>query len=443
MSLTPIIWLITYVGGALMALVHPIYGVLTYFLTYYQMPQFRWWGRQLPNLRYSMIISLVWVVGFFRMRHSLPPLGVKKHPQTIWLVLLVINAFIVTYTTAVWKEQSLEQSIIFLKFLLMYLLIIASVRTKEHYVYLLYMHTYGIFSWGWSAYRDPRRSAGRLYGIGGPNAWSDNGAASVFVAILPMVGSMFITGQKWVKFLSGATVVFVLNAFILCNSRGGMVGMIMECLLALKISKGPMRGKIFIGMLVGGILFFSLMDPQFIERQQFGEEYGTDGSSTSRIDSWKGALNLSRDYPFGAGGGGFEYLSPIYISHIVKAYDGERRAVHSTYFQVLSDFGIQGFIFFMGFILSTFYELYDIQKKVPKTEEGQKIWLHSVALLVGFGGLLTAGAFTSRLVAEVLYWLPAFSAVLKNLQVLESEKSMVTLDEPKTNLNDCSQHSPY
>ena len=45
MAFTFIAWFIAYVGGALMAFVHPIYGLLAYFLTYYQTPQFRWWGK--------------------------------------------------------------------------------------------------------------------------------------------------------------------------------------------------------------------------------------------------------------------------------------------------------------------------------------------------------------------------------------------------------------
>ena len=430
MSLTPIVWLIVYVSGALMAFVHPIYGLLIYFLTYYQAPQYRWWGKELPDQRWAMIISVLWLVAFFMKRHSLPPLKVKKHPQTIWLVLFVINAFLVTEITAVWHEVSIEHSFILLKILVLYLIIIVTVRTKEHFNLTLYMHIYGIFSWGWSAYQDPKRSAGRLYGIGGPNAIDDNGTASIFVAILPLAGSMFLAGTKWVKLACSATAVFALNAFILCNSRGAMLGLIGQALLTLKISKGPMRKNIFFGMLVGSILFYSLMDPQFIERQKIGEDYGEDGSATSRVESWEAAIELSKDYPFGAGGGGFEYLSPIYIPNIVEAHKGERRAVHSTYFQVLSDFGIQGLILLLGFILSTFYELYDIRRNASHTEEGRSIWLHSVAITLGFFGLLIAGFFTSRLIAEVLYWLPAFSAALKNIQVEEKEQSMKAVDLP-------------
>lgn len=424
MSSTTIAWLVAYVGGGLLSFYHPIYGLLAYFLTYYQLPKLRWWGKALPSMRWSLMISLAWVAGYLLRRRTLPPLKITKHPQSKWLVLFVINAFIVSLTTAVWAEETWETTVELLKFCILYFLIIGTIRTKEHFNYTFYAHIGGVFSWGWAAFTNPKRAAGRLMGIGGADSLNDNLTAAVLVAILPFVGSVFLNSGKWLKAAFSIAGVFTLNTLILCNSRGGMLGLAMEGLLALKISKGPMRRNVFLTMLAGGALLIFLVDPQFIERQKLGDEYGTDGSALGRLDTWKGSVDLIIDHPFGVGGGGFKYLSPIYIPDVVEAHDGKRRTVHSTYLLALTDWGIQGFIFLVGFILSTFYELHDIRKKAPKTAEGQKIWLHSLAITLGFTGLLVAGIFTSRLMAEVLYWLPALSAALKNLQVLESEQAV-------------------
>ena len=80
--------------------------------------------------------------------------------------------------------------------------------------------------------------------------------------------------------------------------------------------------------------------------------------------------------------------------------------------------------------MCTFYQLHNIRRSVPNTEEGKKVWIHSMAITLWLLGLLTAGIFVSRLMEEALYWLPALSAALKNLQVIESEQSeqMVELD---------------
>ncbi len=424
MSPTAIAWLIAYGTGAVMSFVHPIYGLLAYFFTYYQLPKLRWWGKKtLPNLRWSMMISLVLMASYALKQRRLPALRIKKHPQTKWLVLLIVNAVFVSTFFGVWPEKTWENTVEMIKYGVLYFLIIGTVRTKEHFLYTFYIHIFGIFTWGWAAFHNPKRKAGRLFGIGGADSLNDNSTSSILVAIMPFIASTFLSGSKWVKLASGGAAAFALNAFILCNSRGGMMALAVEGLMALKISKGQMRKNVLFMMVAGIALFFFLVDPTFIERQKIGDDYGADTSATGRLDSWKGALDLVQDYPFGVGGGGFKYLSPIYIPEIVENHGGKPRNVHSTYFLVLSDYGIQGFIFFMGFILSTFYQLHDIRKNAPDTEEGRKIWLQSLAITLGYIGVLTAGVFTSRLMAEVVYWLPAFSAALKNLQVIESEQT--------------------
>lgn len=423
MSITALVWLIAYVGGGILSFYHPMYGLMAYFLTYYQLPKLRWWGKDLPDMRWSLMISLAWIAGYLFRHRSLPPLKVKTHPQSKWLVLFVVNAFIVSLTTAVWEEKTWETTVELLKFCVLYFLIIGTIRTNKDFSQAIYTHIAGLFTWGWVAFTNPKRAAGRLIGVGGADSFNDNLTAAVLVAILPCIGSAFLSGGKWVKGACSIAGAFVLNTLILCNSRGSMLGLAMEGLLALKIATGQMRRNILLVMIAGGVLFVLLMDPQFIERQKFGEEYGTDNSATGRLATWKGALDLIADHPFGVGGGGFKHLSPIYIPDVVEAHGGKRRTAHNTYLLALADWGIQGFIFIAAFILSTFYELYDIRKRVPNTETGKKIWIHSMAITLGFLGLLTAGIFTSRLMAEVLYWLPALSAALKNLQVIESEQS--------------------
>ena len=59
------------------------------------------------------------------------------------------------------------------------------------------------------------------------------------------------------------------------------------------------------------------MDPKFIERQSTIQNY-EDSSATSRIELWRGALNLIKDYPLGVGAGGYEVLNPNYATEVVE-----------------------------------------------------------------------------------------------------------------------------
>jgi len=419
MSKTAIVWLVTYFAGVLYAFKDPVYGLFTYFLDYYEHPPLRWWGEEFPDLRWSFSISVLTLVLYFIKKGRFKTVATPWHPQSKWLFLFAANAVLVTLTTAVWQEKSWEKVVEILKLVMLYFLITRTVRTKKQFRNLLLVHIAGIFSWGWNAYTNPHRRAGRLYGIGGPDSIEDNGTAAHLLAILPLLGTVYFTGKRWEKGLCVLSAVFAVNAFILCNSRGGVVGLAMVMGAGLVLTKGAMRGKVFMGIIVGLLLLYALADPQFIARQQTIKDYNEDSSATGRLDSWMGAIRLVEDHPFGVGGGGFEYLSPIYIPEIVAAHKGQNRSVHSTYFLVVSDWGIQGLFFFMAFTLSTFRELHVIRKTAEKHRNDSTTGMTSLALTLGYVGLLGAGIFIVRAYAESVYWLPAFTAVLRDIQLRE------------------------
>jgi probable O-glycosylation ligase (exosortase A-associated) len=383
-------------------------------MDYYAHPPLRWWGKALPDYRWSLIIAVITLVAFLIKRNSLPKLHIKNHPQTKWLILFLLNTFAVS-TIAVWEEENKQLIEVIIKVILFYLVVIKTIRTKEHFRYLMVFHILGIFDWGWNAFVDPQRKAGRLFGIGGPDSLNDNGTAAHLLAILPFLGSVFFTGKWWEKLLCIAALPFIFNTFILANSRGAFIALLVTGLMSLLLTKGTLRWKTLLAMLLAGFVFYNLVDDKFIERQQTIQTYEEDNASMERIESWKAAFSLIREHPLGTGGGGFEALSPIYIPDIVEAHDGERRNVHNTFLLVACEWGVQGFLLFMMFILSTIWGLLKIRKEAPPTPDGERVRMDSIALILGLVGILSAGFFFNRLYAESVYWLTAFAAVLRNI----------------------------
>jgi probable O-glycosylation ligase (exosortase A-associated) len=421
MPIRAIVWIVLYVSGATFAFVHPIGGLFTYFLDYYAHPPIRWWGKVLPDLRWSLAISIITLLAFFIHRYKLPEMKIKNYPQTKWLFLIVLNAIIVTSFFSVAPEKSWEYTFDLAKLNVLYFLVLQVVRTKEHFRYFILIQIVGVFLWGWDAFDNPKRVAGRLYNIGGPDSLNDNHAASQLLAILPFIGLVFLYGKRWEKVLCMVAAPFVLNAFILCNSRGAFVGLLVTGVAALLLSKGALRWKTLLAMLIAGVLFSNLMDAPFIERLQTIQTH-EDQASTDRIDSWKAALRLIADHPFGTGGGGFSALSPVYIPHIVERFEGETRNVHSTYLQAGSEWGIAGLCLFVVALLSTLLELHRLRRSPPTTPEEQRMHAESLAIELGLIGVMMSGLFTSRLYAEALYWLPALTGVLTNIYAKEREQ---------------------
>ncbi|WP_179137856.1 O-antigen ligase family protein, partial [Candidatus Entotheonella palauensis] len=347
MSVRALLWLLGFFGGAFLAVTyHPVYGVYIYFLDYYSHPPLRWWGQGLPDLRWSLMAAMV-LMAAYNMRRSVLTYDLKvfDFPQTKWFAVFVIYAWIITLSPlAVWKDFSWEMAISLTKFYVLYCLLIKTANDPKHFRILLMVQLFGLMEWGWSAFENPKREAGRLMGVGGADTLNDNFTAAHLVALLPLLAVGLLAGKRWEKIACFIMSPFLMNLFILCNSRGSFLALIAMSGLALWITRGVIRWKIIGAMALGGILFLQLVDPVFFERQGTTAEYEDDGSAMERVEAWDGALYLLRDHPLGAGGGAFKALSPQYIIEIVRNHDGEKRGVHNTLFQLTSDWGIPGLI---------------------------------------------------------------------------------------------------
>ena len=63
MSKTAMAWVLGIVTGTVLSFRDPIFGLLAYMFEYYNHPPLRWWGDDLPDLRWSLLIaSLLFVV---------------------------------------------------------------------------------------------------------------------------------------------------------------------------------------------------------------------------------------------------------------------------------------------------------------------------------------------------------------------------------------------
>ena len=118
------------------------------------------------------------------------------------------------------------------------------------------------------------------------------------------------------------------------------------------------------------------------------------------------------DYPLGAGGYGFEELSPIYIPAVVAAHGGDKRAPHNTLVLTAAEWGVPGLVLLLGYYGSALLLMRRVRKRATSI-----LWVYrALSVELAFVGVFVAGFFTDRLYAEAPFWMGGMAVALHRIQ---------------------------
>lgn len=415
MSKTAIVWLILYLVGIVASFVKgPFIGLMTYMFTFYTQLS---WSRSAPHLRWSLIVGVIVLLTYLIKKKNLQKLNYTRIPSLKWLILIIINMMLVT--PFAFDPVENQQAIVdFLKIIILYFLITNIVRTKAHYKIFIWVQVFGNYLFGWQAWSSGRLVSGRLEHIGGPGVKGSNYLANHLVMIIPFLATFFLRGRWYEKLIIVIAGAFIMNAIILCSSRGSFLAIAVMAIVMILLSPSKIKINMIIGVVLCSVLFMYLTDDRFWERMVTIQTFEEDGSAMGRVDSWLAAIEMIKDYPFGGGGGGWEMKSPVYIPDIVYAHGGEHRSVHNTFIMMATDWGIQGLTLWLLFLGSTCQELHRIRKRRGAKDEEFYIQ-ESIAIEASIIAFLVAALFGNRIYAESLYWFCALATALSNIQQSE------------------------
>jgi hypothetical protein len=416
-----IFWIITYCAGLLAAFFNPIFGTYTYLFEYYLRPSIRWWGADLPMWGYNSIASAALIGAYFVRRSSLAKTGPLYNPSGKYLLLLGALMLVIT-PFAVSPAASWEKTISYFTLITFYFLIIGTVRTPWAFDGFIALHMAGSFYWGWEQWVNLRREAGRAYKVGSGDTLNDNFAAAHLLTILPFIAIyLWKAKDKRLRAIALVSAPFALNVFILCNSRGGTLGLAAALICAVFVARRRERTKVIALGACAVVAVLVLADPEYLSRQlsmeQDVQQEGSDWGGRRKI--WEDGLKMLRDYPFGAGGAGFAILSPIYTPTTLAEETGTR-APHNTLLLVTAEWGFIGLILFSGYYVSVFRLLNRIRARAP---DGDLWYYRAVAIQLSLVGVFVAGLFTDRLYGEAPYWMGGLAVALYRLQSYELAKA--------------------
>lgn len=414
--------------GYLLALARwPFWGLLVYVNIYFNTPvsDLNRWAAYLPDIRWSLISSLVLIISAFIHKDKLSNIKVSS----LYLIFaLVILTYVTTLTGVTPPADASKWAFKMLTFSITMALIIKVIAHEKQYrIFLLAIIFFGA-NLSLKAYLYGRRINDRLEGIGTGDALDSNAFALLLVGIIPLIIPFLMQGKLHEKIICWMSLPFILNAFVLCNSRGSFVAMILSVItIFVFVADKQIKKSIFILTLCFIPIFLYLADEQFISRfstlltiqSNIDDETEMSHVSSGRTEIWTYGLNMVKDYPFGAGPNGFKNLARFYMPEDALTYQPSRgygmRGAHNTYLQLLVEQGILGLLIFLLICAQTFRLLY----KGLKYAGNNLFWKYNfLALGISFMSSVFGGLFTARVYYEYFWWqiaiiIVAYSFVIK------------------------------
>jgi hypothetical protein len=410
----------------------PMFGLYAYFAAFYVHPPSRWWGQLLPDLRWVLLAAVVTLIAIVVHREKLVA-------KPIWLstppALILVGYCLWLWIQNLWAVDAprhFEGAVQYTKYLVAFYLVYRLVDSKERVRDLMFAHVMGCTVLGLIATYFGRLDGGRLDGVGGPGI-DDANSLSMYLATGAIVGAGLVLAEKgWRRYVSLASLAFILNGFVLANTRGGLIALFAGgfTLMALKASR---HRRLFWSLLAIGVLASgSLVDQRFIDRMvtiktAVEDPEERDSSSQSRVELYKAQLEMFRAYPFGSGFRGTAALSPIYLDRrwlTLGDDESAERSSHNTYLTVLAEQGVPGVALF-SCLLIWFVKAGIRLLKWDRQGIDPPLVTYGASICGALTVVLVAGLATDYLMAEVQFWLLAGLVCLFQLGARD-EKSVQT-----------------
>lgn len=210
---------------------------------------------------------------------------------------------------------------------------------------------------------------------------------------------------RWNRLYGAISCAVIIWAIICTQSRGGLLGILSVCgIIGLRVVRSKAL-LVTVGLLAGLVLFAAMG----INKRASGgaHEDGIDESAMGRIYAWGAAWKMATSRPLtGVGLDNFVANYFFYSDH----WDGMNHAVHSTWFNVLSETGFPGFFCFLYMIGVIFHSAYNSMHQLSQARAPPIMQSTALALVAGIVGFCVGGTFLTQGFTWPIYILVSLTA---------------------------------
>ncbi len=392
---------------------HPIYGVYFYIATTYVFPPGRWWGYVFHDFRWALFAAALTTLAIVLNRG-------KLQPKPMWLGQ---GAALILFMYAVWMwiqapwaldvDEHVRGSTEFTKCLFALWFVYRVADSKEGIRNLMLAHVLGCCLLGIFAFTIGR-SGNRLDGVGGPNMDDANTLGMYFATGALCAVGLALSHGGWRRYLSLASLVLIVNGFVLANSRGPFLALAVG-MLVLAFCIARRHRRLFWGFCLLGVLGLTvLVDKAFVDRMFTIEDVASqdesaDTSARSRVAVAQAQLQMFLDHPMGIGWRGTVVLSPQYVDRkwlTLGDDENASRSSHNTFLTALVEQGIVGAIIYGSLVLWVVSAVFRA-RRFSRSDRDPELATLIAALIGAIMAVLTAGTAADYLTKEVQFWLYA------------------------------------
>ena len=414
MSLTGVAFVISYLYGLFRTLTnHAFWGLYTYIAVFYLHPPMRWWGQDLPDLRWSLTAAVVTLLTL---------LGTARRPDgAAWTAYPAVK-IIIAYVAWMWIQypwanpDHLDGLILLSKYVVLIYIVYRLVDSERALKQFAFAHVLGCFYFGLLAL--DASGEGRLELIGGPGVNDSNTLGMHVTTGIFFAGSLVLAGRGWQRWAVLAMVPVLANCVVQTESRGAFLGAVVGGVVYFLSSPRRHRGVI-IGL--GTLCVFALLayTPMTYWQRMSTIDKGIentqerDKSAESRLVLIKAQWEMFKDHPLGLGFNSTAYLSRRYLgTEWLTAARNEdietqgARASHNTLMSTLVDQGLPGIVLALGAVIAIFRMARELNRNRLATDN-TTLGVYRAAICSSLASIFVSGMFTNYLKAEVQLWMIA------------------------------------
>ncbi len=432
----PLLFLVGLLGGVVclvLILMRPYVGLLIYTALFILRL-----GELYPvlaKLRLELVIGVITFAGIFLNQYlRTGRLQMDSSKQTKFLLFFMVSVLLSVpfsyYRTA--AVGGLTETLRVVVFYIMIVLLLNSRKTSRYFVWLFCLLMVHLAFTALRGYYSGH--AGFAQGIARAEAATSMGnnpnelgttcasAIPIFFLVMAVPRSGFRR-----RLLLGASAVVLLMVLIYTGSRASFLGFLAGCTCLWWLARRKaLMGSLGVCLLLAGL---------YMLPEEYKGRYRTiasaasggeiDGSSHSRIETWKDGLRMVMDRPlFGVG------ISCFSAAHGQR--DGFWLNSHSLYVQVLAELGIVGAIAFFGFLIEVIRLNRRTARRMTMASGDwsfEKATLN--AILAGLVVLFVSGIFGHSLMRRTWYVYAAVSLSIARIYQQREDLDEESLDSTK------------